>query len=698
MPKITIDRSTSTNDPGRISQRISQPGTLSPAGTSGQDKFRKIQEDIGFAIADKQKKIVENNYLANARINASKRITEAKNKLLGEMEDPVGYANNLSSEMDSIYDELLRQAPTQESRAALQNVFAQQKIASYQQAVAQENKILSEKVLSDASNNIDQLAIDIFEEPQSFNTRLADIDSIVDSTTDVLSPIEQGKFKELSKKRLTDYYMKGLIDKDLGEAEVFANGEAIQSIFSPEEILKYRDAVERKKVQVVNELVKQRNQEQESLALNRELGIFRGEVSQLQLDEDLEKGNYGIQEYLSLSNKLRTTERTALNNRNVIESINARQEAGLPFDTSDSNVKKDLNTYFNEVVAPMITAENSDQMVSTFVDKFNFIPDSVKSNLIAGLHNGNPQQAVTSARLIESLTTNNPSLVRQFSATNDIARARLISTSVLAGMPEADAIKAANNMVIQKGTVEQEQRQKEFNKAKVEFDQEEITSWFVNDPNTVPSAMKSDWKQLVENYMVNLKVPMDDAKALAYKIVNSEWGITDVGAFKESERLTEEGKKAGKVKAALLEGRGELKEKFAKPEKSYMKYAPEKYYNQNGLDPQWINKQLVEDVKVLDPELNDFNLSVDPDTIGSERPGYFVNYVSENGIPLQLRDQDGNLLLWRPDISTSEDAAKQIKAAQENFKIIEQDIITLDPIQEEAEEGLKELLGIKKTS
>ena len=311
------------------------------------------------------------------------------------------------------------------------------------------------------------------------------------------------------------------------------------------------------------------------------MGIFKGTTSQLQLDEDFEKELYGTEEYINLSNKLRVKESKDLSDTSAISRVNERQQLGLPFDTSDSQTKKDLNTYFEKVVAPIIDNDNQDQVISTFIDKFSFIPDIVKSNLLAGLHNGSDEEISRTSRLIDSLTRSNPQLARQFSATNDLIRAKTITSAVQAGMPIEDAVKAADNMIVQKGTVEQELRRKSFREAKIEFDQDEISTFFTNDPNKVPQGMKDDWSTLVENYSVNLKTPIENAKDIAYRVVDSEWGATNVGSFEEDIKLTEAGKVASPSRAAILESQGLLKEFFPKEELSYMKYAPENSWYHN---------------------------------------------------------------------------------------------------------------------
>jgi hypothetical protein len=156
----------------------------------------------------------------------------------------------------------------------------------------------------------------------------------------------------------------------------------------------------------------------------------------------------------------------------------------------------------------------------------------------------------------------------------------------------------------------------------------------VNDPDDVPPAMVREWELLAKSYFVEHNMSLDSAKNLAYDILKNNWQITDVNGDEE-----------------------------------YMKDAPELYYNKRGLDPKWIREQLVEDVTGLIGDTGDFFITPDPNTQSSTQPGYLVTYFNDRGKPLPLTDSDGNLLRWRPDVSSSKSAQDQITKASKDAKV-----------------------------
>jgi hypothetical protein len=455
---------------------------------------------------------------------------------------------------------------------------------------------------------------------------------VAEGVDEVLDPKARDIFIENSKKTLTDAYVRGLIDKDLVKAEEVVEGDSLKGFLSPQEILKYRAAVEDAKVRMESATLRKLNEDKEAAVLDRELGIFRGEATQLDLDDDLDRGVYGKEEYLSLSKKLRAEQGTQRATDLSIQDINARQQAGVPFDTTKKSVKDQLDNYFTTIVRPSITEENAEEVIGTFVEQFDYLPSTVKSGLLASLHNGSKQQTTIAATTIDGLIKRDPSIARQFNSTRDLARVRQISSSLSAGMPADLAIQGADNLLVEKGTTEFKERDRAFKDLDREFDQDELTSLFVNDPENVPEGMSRDWNILFREFAVNNKMDFDDARQLAYDITKSTWGIST-----------------------------------ATGEERYMKHSPENYYNKRGLNPKWIGIQLDSDIKGIKSDITDFDITALPDTIGTDNPGYSVNYLSPEGIPLMLRDEEGRLLIWRPDIEASEDVKKQKQESDDRF-------------------------------
>lgn len=603
---------------GSIGDEIAELGTAITSETS-----KAIQ---------RKNEVVETDYITNSLIDTSEKATRVRDEMAKNREDFKGFADDFIKEYDSIIDKQIENAPTEKAKSSLKRSYAQNRINNFKQAFDFENKRIADSILTKSEANIDLISDKVFEFPGSLEESLDQIDLITDNVSNVLDDSNLAKFEENAKNKIADRYITGLMNQDIDKAIKVSQSDSFKNLVGSRLAKSYEESARTQKTRIDNEALRVEQEDRTRVKVERQIGILKGQITQAQLDKDLQDGLYGNKEYLTLSKELRSALKTEGSVADSIEDVKMQLELGLPFDTTNAKVKKNLDRYFEKVVEPSLTSENYDQSISSFIDQTSYIPSKVKSTVLAGLHNGDDETVAVNARRINSLTKSNPQLVRQFSATNDLARSKLIATSIEAGMPLEDTIKAADNMIAEKNSVLQDQRKKDFKKSKPQFDQDEVQTLFRNDPSDVPESMKEDWRTIYENYAVNLKMPFDQAEELTYEIINSEWGVVNTTG-----------------------------------EPTYMKHAPEKYYNTKNLDPIWIEQDLNEDVIGILPEVGDYTLAVDPDTIGTETPGYMINYVNKEGVPLILRDNEGDILLWRPDIQTSKNAQRQIAEAEIRF-------------------------------
>lgn len=612
--------------------RAGQVGRIFGAEGRGAEALSNVITGITKEAIDKRDRAVDVDYIANSNVKAQAQIQGLRENMLTNREDPQGFSQEFITEANKVYDGLVADAPSEQSRQSLKTLFSGQKVSQFKQAFDLENKAIADGILSNTQESINISALNVFENPKDLKEILKSTKLSLEASSEVLSTSEQTKLVKQAEKEIIDSAIKGFLVSDIKAAEELVNSDSLKGLLTSDQIQSYRNAVEERKIRDTNKAAKELNTAQEGLVLDRQLGIFRDEVTQLELDSDLEKGLYGIKEYLSLSGKLDSKLKGETAVSNTILKVADQQELGVPFDTANPKVKKELDVYFDSVVIPSLTKENREDKVASFIDKFQYIPASAKSGMMAALHNGSKGEIGSSSRLISSLVKKDPQLARQFT-NSDLLRAATISQSVFAGMPLEDAITASDNMLVEKNTTQWKERQKMFNSDKDEIDQDDFQRFFRNDPADLPEGMVNEWNTLYKNYAVNNKVDFDTARDLATKIVNSKWGVSN-----------------------------------ATGDEKYMKHAPENYYNKRGLDPKWIEKQLQVDVNSISAEIKDYDLSVHPDTETTNNPGYLVNYISPNGIPLLLRDEEGALLVWRPDITTSEDANNQIKEKEDKLK------------------------------
>lgn len=664
MAKITIQgpnrfRPTSTGLP-----RAGQVGDIT-GGTRGTQELTQTITNLSVDAINKRDRALDLDYVTDANVKAQTEIQKLRDKMLKDVEDPKGFSQSFAEEANKVYDRYLGDAPSQSAANSLKNMFSSQKTSQFKRAFDLENQMIADRILDNAIENSNTIGIEVFDNPASFQDKMKDLDMIHQSVDGVLDPKAKEVLKDKTERQLVDSYLRGLIDKDLAKAEEVANSDDIKGMLSPKEIVSYRNAVEAQKDRIESETVRKIAADMEAARIDRSLGIFRGEVNQLQLDQDLASGTFDKNTYLKLSKELEARNSKIQTQDNSIRSVEAQIRLGQPFDTTAKATRDNLDNYFDAVVVPNMTEENAEEVVATFIQDSSYIPTSVKSNLLATLHNGNNDQIAKSAKLIDRLVKDDPQLANQFQSTRDIVRSRQIANSINAGMPIEMAIQGADTSLVEKNTTEHKERSKAFKDSKKKFKQGELTSFFVNDPNNVPKGLINDFETLYMEFAVNNKMDIKEAEDLAYTIIKRDWTISE-----------------------------------ATGEPKYVKHAPEIYYNKRGLDPIWIQRQLRTDVSSLIPEVEDYDLSVIPDTIGTANPSYTVDYLSENGIPLKLRDAKGRLLRWRPDINQSQDVKDQITKVEDEFKLKRRRQAAGQLFEEslESEEGKKKLEEFIKQS
>jgi hypothetical protein len=658
MAKITIQGGDEFRPTQTGISPIGQVGQVFRGQERGLQAITDVTVDIAEDLIKKRQKAIDLDYVTNSTVKANEEVRRLKDTMVKEIEDPKGFSNDFIAEADKVYNKFLEDAPSDAARNSLKASFTGQKTAQFNNAFNIENKLIADNILSNSIENANILGNNLIDNPFEYEAAKAQFNESLEAAKEVLDPVAFKRLEEEGKSTLIDSRIRGLMNKDLASAEKLVNSDELKDELEPTDILKYRSAVEAEKERLQREFIKKANERKEAIQLDREFGIFKGEVTQLDLDNDLDQGLYGKEEYLKLSKKLEATLTKENTKVKRIGRVEARAAEGSPFDTTNAEVKKDLDTYFDEIVAPQLTPENQNEAIATFVEKYEYVPSTVKSELLAGLHNGSDNEVVRSSQIITDILKTDPNLARNFNTSRDVARATKIANSVAAGMPEDMAVKAADDLLIEKNTTAHKEREKVFKDESNDFDQGEFTSFFVNDPNTVPEGMVNDWKTLYREFAVDHKMDLKEAEDLAYNITKSKWAVSKV---------------AGEPK--------------------YMRKAPENYYNKRGLDPKWMELQLRQDVQSIVPGIEEYDLTVNPDSENTDRPGYNVNYLSPEGIPLMLRDNEGNLLIWRPDIDTSEDAARQIKESEQELIRRRRSQIAGQIFEEslESEEGKKKL-------
>lgn len=598
---------------------------------SGAIDLANTVNKIGQDILEKRKDAINVDYVADSSTKASLAVDQIRKDLLTNMKDPKGFANEFSAKSKEVYDKFVANAPSDESRKYLQQSFNSEGIANYKNAFNEENKLIADGILSNTLESARISSNIVLDNPSLLKTKLEQLNKSLEASSNVLDPATQRKVVEASHKQLGDAYIQGLMKQDLNQASKFVNSEEAKSFgFDSGEISSYRSGVIAAQKKRAEEIQANIARQIEGNVLNRKFDIFQGNATQLDLDKDLKRGAYGKKEYMSLSEDLARRLKDGNNDAIAIANVTQRASAGLPFDTTDNNVKKDLETYYNKIVVPTLTADNIQKVIPSFIDKYGYIPEKIKSDINSNLYNGSNELKVQSANMVTDLIKKNPAMIRQFSE-DSVFRARELTKRVNAGSTPEDAAKSLDNILVERNTTEYKNREDAVKDSAATFNVRNVNQWFRNDPNTVPDEMKAEWEDSYKDYAINRKVDLSSAQDNAYNTVQRNWNVSNVTGTE-----------------------------------TWVKHAPELYYSVKGADDSWMKDQLANTVKQVNPSVTDYTIAIDPKTIGSNTPAYTISYVNEDGIPLFLTDDKGRLAKWRPNFAEST-GAKELAAKEKSI-------------------------------
>lgn len=315
----------------------------------------------------------------------------------------------------------------------------------------------------------------------------------------------------------------------------------------------------------------------------------------------------------------------------------------LLLDASNKDHKALVDSNFEEL---SLMTDNPNEVAEEISVRTGIIPKQAKSFWSSSLMNGTNAQKIDAANTITDVINDNPSLEAQFSA-REKALATAISSRQALGISEENVVKFAEEEIKQNKSQDFIVRQGQFNieagatesskKAidMIEDIQSELKdeSGFLFFEAEVPEAMALSVRRLAKDFYLNEGLPLDDALEAAKTKIKGEWAITNVGV------------------------------------KRYQRFAPERFYGQEGIDNKWIESQAIQMVRKATiepmPDIKEnIQLEVIPDTVGTGKPSYHILRKNQFGALDYVRGQDNLNLVFNPDITKS----KEYKEGQERIE------------------------------
>lgn len=296
----------------------------------------------------------------------------------------------------------------------------------------------------------------------------------------------------------------------------------------------------------------------------------------------------------------------------------------------------DPQAYFGHATtrpAPM-SADDRLRMTTQFIQKYRYVPEAYRNETVGLLH-GNAAQMGEAANRIAYMQDNGAIQDGMF-RDKDLALATRITLDMRQGMTADQAVSSArhemdpanaNLLEGNKKRVEEIMKNNPYNQADQLFDTPGFWGVGASHPD-IPASFgltrgilddyHADWKDAFTHAYLSSGGHEETARNLATAQIKKVWGVTTVDG---SSRL--------------------------------MKYPPEKMYQIQGAPPDWLQKQLREDLpQIMGPSKveNNIALVADTKTITNAlkgHPSYLVSIKNSKGAwqPLIV---NGDVMRWRP--------------------------------------------------
>jgi len=326
-------------------------------------------------------------------------------------------------------------------------------------------------------------------------------------------------------------------------------------------------------------------------------------------------------------------------------------EGQIVLDPTNKDDKTSINAAWEQMQNQMLNEGRSindilgaaaDLTVSTGI-----MPKTIESTLTANVINGDTDQKIFYSDYIAKINRQNPIALKNIDD-ETLALALSINSNLNAGLDDEMAVTWAQADIDKAKKEERTFRKSKWTNKKENNKSIEILTdtlqdepgfdFFKEDP-AIPDSLITEYKRLEQGYFVNEGVNREVAREEATIKIRQTYGITNIGP------------------------------------KRIMKYAPEVIYK-NAAGTNWIEEQLLEKTGFKAGEVA---LEINPDTITSDKPSYFITKINEFGEFRLVLDKDNMPVPFTPNFATTRQA-----------KELEKEIASKQVTRDEAREKIEE--------
>ena len=374
-------------------------------------------------------------------------------------------------------------------------------------------------------------------------------------------------------------------------------------------------------------------------ASDLEIAVSRGQAAYPEIEAAFEAGVITAAKRTQLTKNADARIQASADETLAYARLANALSGGPPLDPKDKHNQDAVDRMVMASVENYAALDGGERdALTNVIVQTGIIPDSLRSHVRANLRG---EGAVEAADFLGRIEEAAPQVVQDLPR-DERAFAKLLNDSIRAGMDPERAVEATRKRVFERTVTDEENRAQRFDKSfkgdNDNFLEDEVDSRssFIFEPD-IPIALQAENDLLVQQYF-ELTDDIEASRALAANDLFSVWGETEING-----------------------------------EKQLMKYAPEVVY---GLPPEEIERQISEDFFGASPII-----WFDEETARNQT--YTVVVPREDGLHEVIRNEDGNILRWKPD---TEAYRKQLEEEDERFMGMARKAVELRPWVEELKE------------
>lgn len=500
----------------------------------------------------------------------------------------------------------------------------------------------------------------VFNDPSLLNAKIEEIDKGLDSLS-ALSQNEKARLEDGLKSSLTSSAVVGLIEQNpetaferlrAGEFDKNLSLESLQTLKADA-----ADRIELQQSQAQEKVESLRSRIDADMSVRIKTGPIEQLPTRTELNELRNNGRLTDSQWEQHVISLNRRREKQRDNVDVLQMGRAFVESGLPVNTANKRAVEGFNRYYESIQPTLaeLDPQRRNIEIASIIKRNKVVPDLLKGEFRIATRTSDTETIKRAADLYDTVAQEAPHMVNHLGTEKELNYIRQINRRINTGSTPEQSIQAVQQ--IQQRSRNPEMKKRMADAAKTLKPREQVTDVLGGVKNVVDVAELILPGSIIDTADIVSTRTIDEA-ALNYRL-----------KFEETFALTDDEDLAKERAAEHV--KGTYGRSVVNGDDIVMRFPPESKYAIPNIDNGWMRKQAIAEAKKIAKEglfapetMENFEsrLRVVPvdgmtnKTWAQNRPGYDLQVIGSNGIPISLlRSQEtGDLFFFDPQKAREE--------------------------------------------